>query len=88
MDQIKVNNMTTESQYEKQMNDDSARDYAIELLAEELSIAAALAVTRVAIASHYEFRWQVVNSPSHNIDGFGDVFHKIATKLIDSVGDA
>jgi hypothetical protein len=86
MDQIKVNNMTTESQYEKQMNDDSARDSAIELLAEQLSCAASLSVTHVAIASTYEFEYKVVNNSTNGSDEFNEMFYKIATKLIDSAG--
>ena len=78
--------MTTEAQHEKQMNDDSDRDSAIELLAAQLSCASSLAVSQVLIASNYEFSHKIKNNLTNGSDEFNGMFCEIAEKLIDSVG--
>ena len=78
--------MCTESQYEKQMNNNTDRDYAIELLAEQLSSASVSVVGQVCMASNYEFSYKLMMNETNGSDKFNDMFYEIATKLIDSVG--
>ena len=73
-------------QHIAQMDVDSARDNAIELLAEQLSSAASNAVNNTCMASPYDFSHKAKNNLTNGSDDFNELFYDIAEKLIDSLG--
>lgn len=69
-----------------QLDDDSAKEEAIELLAEQLSSASSLAISNILRASAYDFEYKDVNNATNGSDEFNEMFYQVAEKLINSIG--
>ena len=69
-----------------QLDEDNAKEEAIELLAEQMSCASSAAIAHVLAASNYEISYKNRNNLINGSDEFNEMIHSIATKLIESVG--
>jgi hypothetical protein len=69
-----------------QLDADSAKEEAIELLAEQMSCASSAAIAHVLAASNYEVSYKNRNNLINGNDEFNEMFYLIAEKLINSAG--
>ena len=67
-----------------QLDADSAKEEAIELLAEQMSCASSAAIAHVLAASNYEISYKNRNNLINGNDEFNEMLYSIAEKLIKS----
>jgi hypothetical protein len=77
--------MITLDQHLKGLDLEEAKEEAIQLLAEQLSLGAMASVTEVCMASNYEFSYKNRNNLTNGNDEFHEMYCSIAKKLINSV---
>lgn len=78
--------MITLDQHLRGLDEQEAKEEAIELLAEQMSCAASSAIAEVLRASAYEFSHKEVNNNTNGSDEFNELYYSIAEKLINTVG--
>ena len=78
--------MESLDQYLNRQDNADAKEEAVQLLAEQLTVASVVAVGQIGRASNYEFSYKLMINLTNGSDEFNEMFYKIAEKLIDSVG--
>ena len=68
------------------LDEQDAKEQAIEMLAERMSAACTGAIGRVISASCYDFDYKTLINATNGSDEFNEMFYKVAEKLINSEG--
>ena len=74
------------NKYMYQLDEESAKDEAIELLAEQMTCASSSAIAHVLTASNYDVSYKDRNNNTNGSEEFNELFYSIAKKLIDISG--